>query len=179
MFPSTGRADGRTFFVKFYVFFENLTKLLIPSILPRGVTKFLEIYQFWHNLANSRSPIWFVDRCSTWYFDNGKENMCVSGYMYMYIFTTDPNHRFYPPNGKWSKMSKFVKICKKMGPHSFFWGFWGGVKMVIFGVPTPPGRVGKTPKLAKIVKIHQNWAMGPPKSSKIPPPPHFGDFASI
>ena len=58
--------------------------------------------------------------------------------MYMYIFTTDSNHSFTPPNGKWSKMSKFVKICKKMGPHSFFGPLWGGVKMVIFGVPPPP-----------------------------------------
>ena len=33
VFPSTGRADGRPFFVKFYVFFKNLTKLLIPSDL--------------------------------------------------------------------------------------------------------------------------------------------------
>ena len=36
------------------------------------------------------------------------------------------------------KLPKFAKICKKMGPHSFFWGLWGGVKMVILGVPPPP-----------------------------------------
>ena len=56
---------------------------------------------------------------------NGKSkrtSICVfrDVLMYMYIFTTDPDHRFSPPNGKWPKSSKFAKIVKKMGPHSFF-----------------------------------------------------------
>ena len=56
--------------------------------------------------------------------------MGASGYMYMYIFTTDRFHDFTPPNGKLSKLSKFDKNRQNWGPHSFFGVLWGGVKIV-------------------------------------------------
>lgn len=58
--------------------------------------------------------------------------------MYMYIFTTDRFHDFTPPNGKTPKIVKIVKNRQNWGPHSFFGHFWGGVKIVNFGVPPPP-----------------------------------------
>jgi hypothetical protein len=44
------------------------------------------------------------------HYVNNDRNVGVSGYMYMYIFTTDRFHDFTPPNGKTPKLVKIVKI---------------------------------------------------------------------
>ena len=53
--PSNGRAAGRTFFVKFYVFFKNLTKLLIPDDLPLREYKINDLPNF-DNVWQIRDP---------------------------------------------------------------------------------------------------------------------------
>ena len=53
--PSNGRAAGRPFFVKFYVFFENLTKLLIPDDLPLREYKMSDFPNF-GNVWQIRDP---------------------------------------------------------------------------------------------------------------------------